>query len=154
MNRFLVLGKCPSLSCQATCISLNVEYIIFLCLVVKLLSFRKFRPKQLIGHVNWVSASLNILALYSLQLGFSLQVCSYDLAIQNISDDLFLQDMGIGHICEGLAEQQNGGLQTLVLWNTQLTSHGVGYLANALVSWLRFQVPVTHISGFCVLLFG
>lgn len=46
--------------------------------------------------------------------------------------------MGIGHICEGLAEQQNGGLQTLVLWNTQLTSHGVGYLANALVSWLLF----------------
>lgn len=44
-----------------------------------------------------------------------------------------LQDMGIGHICEGLSDQQNGGLQTLVLWNTQLTSHGVGYLANALM---------------------
>lgn len=44
-----------------------------------------------------------------------------------------LQDMGVGHICEGLAEQQNGGLQTLVLWNTQLTSSGVGYLANALM---------------------
>ena len=47
--------------------------------------------------------------------------------------------MGIGHICEGLAEQQNGGLQTLVLWNTQLTSHGVGYLANALVSCCFFR---------------
>lgn len=42
--------------------------------------------------------------------------------------------MGVGHICEGLAEQQSGGLQTLVLWNTQLTYQGVGYLANALVS--------------------
>ena len=42
--------------------------------------------------------------------------------------------MGVGHICEGLAEQQSGGLQTLVLWNTQLTCQGVGYLANALVS--------------------
>ena len=42
--------------------------------------------------------------------------------------------MGIGHICEGLAEQQNGGLRTLVLWNTQLTCHGAGYLANTLVS--------------------
>lgn len=44
-----------------------------------------------------------------------------------------LQDMGIGYICEGLAEQHNGGLQTLVLWSTQLTSHGAGYLANALL---------------------
>lgn len=42
--------------------------------------------------------------------------------------------MGVGHICEGLAEQQNGGLQTLVLWNTQLTCQGAGFLANALVS--------------------
>lgn len=45
-----------------------------------------------------------------------------------------LQDMGVGYICEGLAEQQKGGLQTLVLWNTQVTSQGAGYLANALVS--------------------
>lgn len=42
--------------------------------------------------------------------------------------------MGIGYICEGLAEQPHGGLQTLVLWNTQLTCHGAMFLANALVS--------------------
>ena len=44
------------------------------------------------------------------------------------------QDMGLGHICEGLAEQQNGGLQTLVLWNNQLTHQGMSYLSRALVS--------------------
>lgn len=50
-----------------------------------------------------------------------------------------LQDMGIGYICEGLAEQPHGGLQTLVLWNTQLTCHGAMFLANALVSTSSLQ---------------
>lgn len=50
-----------------------------------------------------------------------------------------LQDMGVGHICEGLAEQQNGGLQTLVLWNTQLTCQGAGFLANALMRTSSLQ---------------
>lgn len=44
--------------------------------------------------------------------------------------------MGLGHICEGLAEQQNGGLVTLVLWNNQLSHQGMHYLSNALVSAL------------------
>lgn len=59
--------------------------------------------------------------------------------------------MGIGYICEGLAEQHNGGLQTLVLWSTQLTSHGAGYLANALVRftsgleyWATMTVTATN----------
>ena len=43
------------------------------------------------------------------------------------------QDMGLGHICEGLAEQTEGGLQTLVLWNNLLTYQGMGFLATALV---------------------
>lgn len=50
-----------------------------------------------------------------------------------------LQDMGLGHICEGLAEQHNGGLVTLVLWNNQLSHQGMHYLSNAMVSAQMMQ---------------
>ena len=55
--------------------------------------------------------------------------------------------MGVGYICEGLTEQQKGGLQTLVLWNTQVTSHGAGYLANALVGYPVFLIPLFCLSN-------
>lgn len=55
--------------------------------------------------------------------------------------------MGVSYICEGLAEQQKGGLQTLVLWNTQVTSHGAAYLANALVGHLVFVIPLFCLSS-------
>ena len=55
--------------------------------------------------------------------------------------------MGVGYICEGLAEQQKGGLQTLVLWNTQVTSQGAGYLANALVGRPVFLIPLFCLSN-------
>ena len=42
--------------------------------------------------------------------------------------------MGLGHVCEGLAEQEQGGLKTLVLWNNQLTHLSMEYLSKALVS--------------------
>ncbi|KAK3749455.1 hypothetical protein QZH41_013429 [Actinostola sp. cb2023] len=50
-----------------------------------------------------------------------------------------LQDLGLGHICEGLSEQTEDGLQTLVLWNNQLTYQGMGYLSRALVSLKNLQ---------------
>ena len=43
-----------------------------------------------------------------------------------------LPPTGLAYVCEGLKEQRKG-LVTLVLWNNQLTHHGMGYLAAALV---------------------
>ena len=46
-----------------------------------------------------------------------------------------LQDNGVGHICDGLYEQNQGhGLTTLVLWNNQITFQAMHNLAKALVS--------------------
>ncbi|XP_031557817.1 protein phosphatase 1 regulatory subunit 37-like [Actinia tenebrosa] len=50
-----------------------------------------------------------------------------------------LQDMGLGYICEGLVHQTQGGLQTLVLWNNQLTFHGMVNLGAALVPLKSLQ---------------
>ncbi|CAC5402905.1 PPP1R37 [Mytilus coruscus] len=46
-----------------------------------------------------------------------------------------LQDIGITHVCDGLYEQNlDQGLNTLVLWNNQLTYQGMAAIAKALTS--------------------
>ena len=46
------------------------------------------------------------------------------------------QDVGLSHICEGLLDQLEGQLITLVLWNNQLTQNGMTHLAKTLVGEL------------------
>ena len=44
------------------------------------------------------------------------------------------QDVGVGHVCEGLYEQNlDKGLRTLVLWNNQVTYQAMASLSRALV---------------------
>ncbi|XP_072031024.1 uncharacterized protein [Amphiura filiformis] len=43
-----------------------------------------------------------------------------------------LQDVGLSHLCEGLLDQLEGQLLTLVLWNNQLTQNGMTHLAKTL----------------------
>ena len=44
------------------------------------------------------------------------------------------QDVGISHLCEGVCEQTLGnGLQTLVIWNNQITYQCMKAVAEALV---------------------
>ena len=43
---------------------------------------------------------------------------------------------GLAYICEGLKEQKKG-LETLVLWNNQLTHTGMAFLGMTLVSGTR-----------------
>ncbi|XP_045172941.2 protein phosphatase 1 regulatory subunit 37-like [Mercenaria mercenaria] len=46
-----------------------------------------------------------------------------------------LQDVGVGHICDGLSEQcLDTGLLTLVLWNNQITFQGMSAVNKALTS--------------------
>ena len=49
-----------------------------------------------------------------------------------------LQDVGTSHLCDGLYEQSLGnGLNTLVLWNNQITYQSMPSLARSLVSSLH-----------------
>ena len=51
----------------------------------------------------------------------------------------FQQDIGVGHLCDGLFEQNlDRGLKTLVLWNNQITYHAMAHLNRALVSLIIF----------------
>ncbi|XP_038074777.1 protein phosphatase 1 regulatory subunit 37-like [Patiria miniata] len=43
-----------------------------------------------------------------------------------------VQDAGLSHLCDGLLDQMEGQLTTLVLWNNQLTQNGMTHLAKAL----------------------
>ncbi|XP_022095643.1 protein phosphatase 1 regulatory subunit 37-like [Acanthaster planci] len=43
-----------------------------------------------------------------------------------------IQDAGLSHLCDGLLDQMEGQLTTLVLWNNQLTQNGMTHLAKAL----------------------
>ncbi|XP_033634987.1 protein phosphatase 1 regulatory subunit 37-like [Asterias rubens] len=43
-----------------------------------------------------------------------------------------IQDAGLSHLCDGLLDQMEGQLMTLVLWNNQLTQNGMTHLARAL----------------------
>ncbi|RDD47387.1 Protein phosphatase 1 regulatory subunit 37 [Trichoplax sp. H2] len=44
-----------------------------------------------------------------------------------------IQDVGLAHLCQGLAEQpRTGGLATIVLWNNQITHLGMKHLARSL----------------------
>lgn len=67
-------------------------------------------------------------------------------ALRVISVDhivLLLQDAGIGHICDGLAEQcLDTGLLTLVLWNNQVTFQGMHSINKALVCRLVHVVMI------------
>ncbi len=44
-----------------------------------------------------------------------------------------IQDIGLDHICEGLAHQPYGGLKILNLCDNQLTSRGMNHLSQSLV---------------------
>ena len=56
---------------------------------------------------------------------------------------LIFQDVGTTHLCDGLYEQNLGyGLNTLVLWNNQITYQSMGALGRALVSTLLHLVLV------------
>ena len=49
-----------------------------------------------------------------------------------------LKDVGTSHLCDGLCEQSLGnGLNTLVLWNNQITYQSMPSLARSLVSSLH-----------------
>uniref|UniRef100_A0A8C5D0U3 Protein phosphatase 1 regulatory subunit 37 n=1 Tax=Gadus morhua TaxID=8049 RepID=A0A8C5D0U3_GADMO len=65
----------------------------------------------------------------SAQLGNLLKF-NYNIQILDLRNNHIL-DTGLAYVCEGLKEQRKG-LVTLVLWNNQLTHHGMGYLAAAL----------------------
>lgn len=59
---------------------------------------------------------------------------------------VYLQDIGIQHICDGLAEQPNGiGLKALNLTSNHFSHASMGVLANALVSQTQLLVLMaTH----------
>jgi protein phosphatase 1 regulatory subunit 37 len=49
--------------------------------------------------------------------------------------DLDSQDVGVSHLCDGLWEQNlEHGLNTLVLWNNQITYQSMTSLSRALVN--------------------
>lgn len=53
------------------------------------------------------------------------------------------QDVGMAHICEGISEQGSLGIETLVVWNNQLTYQSMNSLCKALVSWTAY-VYISH----------
>nr|CAD7399197.1 unnamed protein product [Timema cristinae] len=66
----------------------------------------------------------------AIQLGGLLR-CNTYLQLLDISNN-GVQDTGVGHILDGLIEQQEpGGLGVLVLWNNQLTRHASTHFARA-----------------------
>lgn len=61
---------------------------------------------------------------------------------------LFLQDIGVSHICDGIYEQTlDTGLLTLVLWNNQLTYQSMSAVSKALV--IPFSIHILQNSPLC-----
>ncbi|KAK7103839.1 hypothetical protein V1264_018657 [Littorina saxatilis] len=68
-----------------------------------------------------------------IQLGNLLKY-NHSLALLDLRNN-HLQDVGVGHVCDGLYEQNlDKGLRTLVLWNNQITYQSMAALSKALGS--------------------
>ncbi|KAL5008862.1 hypothetical protein ScPMuIL_014443 [Solemya velum] len=114
-----IIGRALKLGCFLTTLHLENTYISGRPLVI-LVAALKFNVtlKELFLADN------KLMSTDGVQIG-SLLKENNKLQLLDLRNN-HLQDVGCAHICDGLCEQDSGsGLVTLVLWNNQLTYHGM-----------------------------